>query len=171
MWKGRINQVVLKEKDATDSEKEWLLLMVKKCCLEEEQKAEKDFQWLLEESKRVFLVLHKLSSRGFTSIREEGSKTFKTKNLLFFYRIDQNRCVENTVHYGLTVTKKKVRRAVYRNRIKRLLREGFRKSETLKNVNGSLKVNVVYAPKSDTSSILCYNDIHREVEQFFTKLS
>ena len=115
--------------------------------------------------------MNKLSSKDFSHLRNKDSKTFKTKHLLFFYQQDQKDSDDLEVSYGLTVTKKKIKTAVGRNRVKRILRECVRNSSNCKSVDKSLKVNIVYAPKSDLSSLLCSNVIHQEVEQFFSKFS
>lgn len=117
------------------------------------------------------MTLHKLSSKDFTRLRNRNSKTFKTKHLLFFYQVDKAAGSNSDVSYGLTVTKKKIKNAVGRNRVKRLLREGLRNSEKCQKVSSPLKVNIVYAPKSDSNTPLCFNDIHKEVEQFFSKFA
>ena len=116
------------------------------------------------------MILHKLNSKEFAHLRSRDSKTFKTKHLLFFYQIDSKKGALSDVSYGLTVTKKKVKNAVGRNRVKRLLREALRNSQNCGNV--SVKVNIVYAPdNSDLSHSLCFYDIHQEVELFFSKIS
>lgn len=117
------------------------------------------------------MTLDKLSSKDFTLLKRKESKFFKTKHLFFFYTTAADTVVDKTVSYGITVTKKKVRNAVGRNKIKRLLREGLRSSQNCKNIEKSIKVNIVYAPKSDLSSSLCFHDLHQEVEQFFSKLT
>ena len=78
---------------------------------------------------------------------------------------------KKTVSYGLTVTKKRIKKAVGRNRVKRLLREAFRNSQNFEGISCSLKVNAVYASKSDLSSSLCFNDVYQEVEQFFSRFN
>jgi ribonuclease P protein component len=115
--------------------------------------------------------LYKLSSKDFSRLRDSKTKTFKTKNLLFFYQTENTKEGDLKIGYGFTVTKKKIRDAVGRNRVKRLLRESLRSSLNFNNVASSLKVNIVYAPKSDLSSSLCFKDVRCEVEQFFSKFS
>ena len=122
------------------------------------------------------MVLSKLSGRDFRQLRKAKILKCKTKNFLFVYKFSES-CDEK-LSYGVTVTKKKLKKAVYRNRLKRLIRESFRKEinkkETAQNYDlKSIKVNVVFIapdPQKIIDSVKMH-DVQNEVSNFLSKIN
>lgn len=115
------------------------------------------------------MTLTKLSKKDFSLLRDKKTKTFRTNHLLFFYVTSKDVNDEPSLSCGLTITKKRVKHAVGRNRIKRLLRECVKKAQKSFELNSHVKVNVVFAPKSDIKSSIKFHELYKEVELFLRK--
>lgn len=120
------------------------------------------------------MVLSKLTGRDFRRLRETKSFKFKTHRFLFVYKLEE--LAEQELRYGVTVTKKKLKKAVFRNRIKRLIRESFRKEmiheeERLKIYPKSIKVNVVFIAPDPQKTIdsIKMQDVKDEVSSFLSE--
>gem|GEM_PF-5880600 len=179
------------------------------------------------------MILHKLKKIGYEHLKFR-SKSFRTKNFIFYFSTEHHVFCSDATHVGFTVTKKNVRKAVDRNRVKRLIRAGLSKyiaqnrfhderltsdlsgttlfsnsidknsvrkvktkvqqdiavkpqyyveEQTQKYVEKNIQhtaekktdtislVNIVYARKSDSVSSLSLNEVHSDIEHFFTENS
>ena len=118
------------------------------------------------------MVLSKLSSRDFRLLRENKSFKYKTKNFLFVYNFVNN-SIPVTISYGSTVTKKKLKKAVHRNRIKRLIRESFRKVIKHRIFENTINVNLVFIASDPLQTVdsIKDKDVYKEVENFISKVN
>lgn len=69
----------------------------------------------------------------------------------------------NTARIGITIAKKRVKTAVERNRIKRIIRENFRQQHQLPNID------IVIVAKSGVDK-LTNNDINKALNKLWNKL-
>lgn len=91
----------------------------------------------------------KLKSRKAIAELFTNSNSFGKNPLRIIWRVEGKSSPETLFKVLVAVPKKKVRKAVHRNRIKRLLREVFRQNkheiiECLKNKNIELHIGILY---------------------------
>lgn len=117
------------------------------------------------------MVLSKLTGRDFRLLRETKSFKYKTKSFLFVFKLFESSDLH--LQYGVTLTKKKLKKAVYRNRIKRLVRESFRKEmnskeEELHKFSKLIKVNLVFIASDPQKTVdaVKLNDVQNEIKNF-----
>lgn len=119
------------------------------------------------------------SRREFVEIQNTCIKSFKTNNLILLYKkvneleLEKSKIKEFS-KFGICVTKKIDKRAVIRNRIKRLLRESFKK--IIKKNNEILINNYKYefiAKKNilNTNFSQIYQDMFFLINQLQNKIS
>lgn len=128
-----------------DSVKEWKQKTEEKFLQEEELKAEKNLQSAtnIQEEHNNFFADNKLPKSGIIRGHESFSKIFESSQkancglLRAYYKIYHGEKNTNfnspsiSIKAGFVVTKKKIKKAVFRNRIKRLLRESYRLEKTI----------------------------------------
>ena len=124
-----------------DSVKEWKQKTEEKFLQEEELKAEKNLQSATnttEAYNNVFFADNKLPKTDIIRGHEAFSKVFESsgKTNCGFLRayVSENKTNFNSpslsIKAGFVVTKKRIKSAVLRNRVKRLLREAYRLEKT-----------------------------------------
>lgn len=106
-----------------------------------------------------------LNSTAFTPVFTTPTFKAHQPNLLFFVRLRDN-LHENYSRLGLAITKKKVKRANQRNRIKRLAREYFRLHQHELNKPVDIVIIVKHFPVTVTN-----NEIMTQLESAFKQVN
>lgn len=120
-------------------------------------------------------ILSVRSRQDFLSIQKNNENSYATKNIVFlqkrtlekYTKISSKQRCEEFVRLGLSVSKKISKKAVVRNRVKRLLREAFRIVEANKfyKHNDYVIIARVAILESNVSDLvgdinLCLSKIH-----------
>lgn len=143
-------------------EKECLLKMGKKFYLEEEQRAESALLLQPEANNKLSFGFLTLKSKDFDDLKHSG-KTFKTPHFLFVFKYKDD---EDFPKIGFTLSRK-VGKAVFRNKLKRRLRESIYKLLKSSEFKRSFDLNVVVLNRKDLKA-LDYLKIDNEVSYFFS---
>jgi ribonuclease P protein component len=141
---------------------------------EEEQKEEKNLQFLTKEGlnsrvRYTFSRDERLKSKLILASLFEKGSFFVSKPLLFKYIIEDAEL--NSIQAGFSVPKKRFKRAVDRNRVKRLMREVHRLNQFI------IKENFLENPKRiiilyiyAKNDIVLISDIEKAVLSFYARL-
>ena len=93
-----------------------------------------------------------------------SGKTFKTPNLIFHYLTDDR--LINDLHFLISIPKKKIKLAVHRNYLKRVIKECFYKTKNrCYKLNTKISFIVVYTK----SSTIKYIKLEQEILSFLEK--
>ncbi len=78
--------------------------------------------------------------RGYDSFKNvfKKSKIIESRYLKCYIQFDDENTSPQTIKVGFTVSKKKVKKAYVRNRIKRLLREAYRNEKNKISIRGNM---------------------------------
>jgi ribonuclease P protein component len=114
------------------------------------------------------------SLKGFNIFNKVFEKSYKLRNskLLIAYTYDGNKLDNhsNELFFGVSTSKKKSKKAVCRNRIKRLLRQSVRnlnsQTELLENFNSLI---LVWMIGLDKPMLLKLEDVENEVSELLKK--
>mgnify|MGYP001544482358 FL=1 len=103
--------------------------------------------------------------KGFNSFQEvmKNGKRFRSKNLLASVQFCSDN--ENEIYFGVSIGKKKARKAVVRNRVKRLLRESLRKKAKENAFPKRLKkIILIRLSAPEKPGLINLKDINPEIE-------
>ncbi|MFZ6053138.1 ribonuclease P protein component [Halocola ammonii] len=124
-----------------------------------------------KEAKRTFPKKERLKSRkAIEALFSDGQK-IKSFPVMLFWNKGHHDC-GHPLKVGVSVSKRKVRKAVHRNRIKRLMREAYRlnksKLETFLSENNEqhLDVMFIYADKEMPT----FADIEPKIKRLLDRL-
>ena len=109
------------------------------------------------------MILHKLKKIGYEHLKSR-SKSFRTKNFIFYYSTEPHTLCSNVTHVGFTVTKKNVRKAVDRNRVKRLIRAGLSRFISQSGLHDDHSTHVLSKRTSLSKSIHKDSNAAKKVE-------
>lgn len=113
---------------------------------------------------RIFTIKSRLE---FIDIQNNCTKSLKTDKMILLYKKITDKEIEKSKikdfsKFGICVTKKIDKRAVVRNRIKRLIRESFKKiiKENTNNILNNYKYEII--AKKDIINYK-FSDIHNDM--------
>ncbi|MEW6608764.1 MAG: ribonuclease P protein component [bacterium] len=101
-----------------------------------------------------------LQTKDFQNVYTSG-KRYHSKNLILFVIPTSN----SLTRIGFSISRKKVGKAVKRNRIKRLLREAYRLNKN--SLIGG--VDLVVVLKNESVELLNFKDVERELLSLFKR--
>lgn len=124
-----------------------------------------------KEAKLTFPKKERLKSRKAIEKLFSSGQRIKSYPVMLVWNIGQHDC-GNPLKVGVSVSKRKVRKAVHRNRIKRLMREAYRlnQSQLVKSLseNNELHLDVmfIYADKEMPT----FADIEPKIKRLLDRL-
>lgn len=104
-----------------------------------------------------------LKGQEFQCVFNETTFKIHQSHLLFFVKLQPQTF---SCRLGLAITKKKIKRANERNRVKRLIRENFRLNQQIFTKN----IDIVVIVKQNTS-MLSNHDIHQQCLNAFSQIN
>jgi ribonuclease P protein component len=160
LWKEHTSLRKLKERGATDSEKGWKKVLDKTFSSAAGQKDGKNYQF-----KNMLTAKYRLKKGYFIAIYRQGKREYG-RNLSLIYAANKN----DFCRFGFVVSKKNVKTAIERNKIKRMLREFIRQKLAEGGLAKGFDVIVSYIGKDKkTDNKEMGVIIKREIELLFSR--
>jgi ribonuclease P protein component len=115
------------------------------------------------------------SRKSIEQLFKEGQR-FSITPFRVLFAIDHAKPAVNGIKFGVTVSSKQFRKAVDRNRIKRLVRESYRLQklplvEMLKEKNKGLQLFIIYTAKEMPDHKTVYEKVHMILKKLHKQIN